>query len=184
MEVRTITIHYRRLPDRDRVFKQLLVEETEEYVVTLLDAVPLSAPVTVAGEPVLEPGAPVVWFTYPGRWYDIGRFHLADGRFTGIYANILTPVRMKGDEWETTDLCLDVWAGTDGRVEILDETEFEQAVANGWIDDTSAQQARDEARGLAAAALNGSWPPQHVAEWDLERAQARLAEIREISPSR
>jgi predicted RNA-binding protein associated with RNAse of E/G family len=181
VEVRTVTIHYRRLPDRDRVFEQLLVDETEDYVVTLLEAAPLSAPVTVAGASVLEPGAPVVWFTYPGRWYDIGRFHLADGTFTGIYANILTPVRMRGDHWETTDLCLDVWAETDGRVEILDEAEFELAVANGWMDDATAQQAREQARSLAAAAKTGAWPPQHVTEWNLERARARIRGTEEIS---
>src|SRR4051794_37728926 len=90
---RRVTIHYRRLPDRDEVFRQIVVAETGSYVVTLLESAPLRKAVRVAGRVVLEPGAPVVWITYPGRWHDLGRFHLADGTFTGVYANVLTPVR-------------------------------------------------------------------------------------------
>ncbi|CAN5577815.1 hypothetical protein BH24GEM3_BH24GEM3_24230 [soil metagenome] len=175
MSERTVSIHYRRLPDAERIFEQRLVEDAGEYVVTLLDAAPLPRPVVVAERTVLEPGAPVVWFTYPGRWYDIGRFHLADGTFTGYYANILTPVRMQGDCWDTTDLCLDVWKGSDGRVGILDELEFEEAVECGWIDAPTAAAAREHAETLALAARQGVWPAPHVDEWDLERARGRLA---------
>ncbi|MDP9348291.1 MAG: hypothetical protein M3P24_04000, partial [Gemmatimonadota bacterium] len=85
-----VRIHYRRLPDREQVFEQALVEDAGEYVVTLLESAALRSPVTAGGRVVLEPGAPVVWFTYPGAWHDVGRFHLADGTFTGCYANVLT----------------------------------------------------------------------------------------------
>ncbi len=171
MSEHTISIHYRRLPDAERIFEQRLVEDAGEYVVTLLEAAPLPRAVVVGERTVLEPGAPVVWFTYPGLWYDIGRFHLQDGTFTGYYANILTPVQMQGDRWETTDLCLDVWKESDGRVEILDELEFEEAVEAGWIDGATAAAAREAAETLALAARQGVWPPPHVERWDLERAR-------------
>jgi predicted RNA-binding protein associated with RNAse of E/G family len=167
----SVAIHYRRPPDREEVFHQLAVARSEEYVVTLLESAPLSRPVVVEGRTVLEPGAPVVWFTYPGRWYDIGRFHLRDGTFTGLYANILTPVQMHGERWETTDLFLDVWKGVDGRVTVLDEAEFAEAVERGWIDPATATVAREHAESLALAARQGVWPEDHVAAWDLERAQ-------------
>jgi len=176
MAARTVRIHYRRLPGREQVFEQLRVEDAGEYVVTLLEAAPLKAPVLVGGEPVLEPGAPVVWFTYPGSWHDVGRFHRGDGTFTGYYANVLTPVVMDGDRWETTDLSLDVWAGADGRVEILDEEEFAEAVESGWLDEETAARARREAERLAEAARAGEWPPAHAREWDLRRARERVAE--------
>lgn len=177
MTNRTIRIHYRRLPDRAQIFEQRLVEDAGEYVVTLLDAAPIESPMMVDGKPVLEPGASVVWFTYPGRWYDIGRFHLEDGTFTGVYANVLTPVLMRGDQWETTDLCLDVWKGEDGRVEVLDRAEFEEAVERGWIDESIMHRASEQAEALAAAARGGRWPPSHVTEWDLERAHAAVREV-------
>jgi predicted RNA-binding protein associated with RNAse of E/G family len=166
--MRTVAIHYRRPPDREEVFHQRVVAETAEYVVTLLESAVLPRPVVVEGEVVLEPGAPVVWFTYPGRWYDIGRFHLRDGTFTGTYANILTPVQMQVERWDTTDLFLDVWVGRDGTVRVLDEAEFEEAVASEWIDAAVAAAAREHAETLALAARQGIWPPEHVHRWSLD----------------
>jgi predicted RNA-binding protein associated with RNAse of E/G family len=161
-----------------QVFTQAVVERTPRRVVTFLEAAELPRPVRVAGEVVLEAGSPVVWFTYPGRWHDIGRFHRADGTFTGTYANVLTPVRMDGARWETTDLCLDVWLGADGRVEVLDEDELDEALARGWTDAVTAARARGEARALADAARAGLWPPAHVAAWPLHRARQAAAAAR------
>jgi predicted RNA-binding protein associated with RNAse of E/G family len=166
----SVAIHYRRLPDREEVFHQRVVHRGVDHVVTLLESASLARPVVVEGRTVLEPGASVVWFTYPGRWYDIGRFHLLDGTFTGLYANILTPVRMEGRRWDTTDLLLDVWRGTDGTVTILDQAEFEDAVERGWIDGGTASAAREHAETLALAARQGEWPPDHVERWTLARA--------------
>lgn len=170
----TVRIHYRRLPDREQVFEQAVLEDAGGHVVTWLDAAQLSRPVVAAGRVVLEPGAPVVWTTYRGDvWHDVGRFHLADGTFTGFYANVLTPVEMRGGRWDTTDLALDVWLGADGAVEVLDRDEFDEAVRRGWLDAATEARARAEADSLAAAAHAGAWPPEHVRAWDLARARAR-----------
>ena len=174
MSGRAIRIHYRRLPDRERVFEQRWLAETDEAVVTLLEETPLPKPVRVGGQVVLDAGAPVVWFTFPGRWHDIGRFHLRDGSFTGIYANILTPVRMEGDRWETVDLFLDVWCGVDGRLEILDEEELAEAAMRGWVDAATVDRARAEANSLMEEAKAGSWPPELVKQWTLDRARIAL----------
>ncbi len=170
----SVRIRYRRLPDREQVFEQAVVEDAGGYVVTLLAAADLSRPVRAGDRVVLEPGAPVVWFTYRGDvWHDVGRFHLADGTFTGYYANVLTPVRMRDGDWSTTDLALDVWVGADGAVEVLDVDEFEEAARLGWIDAGTAARARAEADALADAARAGTWPLEHVRTWDLARARER-----------
>lgn len=166
-----VAIHYRRLPDRVEVFEQEIVARTDGFVVTFLPSAGIRTMMRVDGRPVLEPGSPVVWFTYPGAWHDIGRFHLRDGTFTGIYANVLTPVRMDGSRWDTTDLCLDVWLGAAGEVRILDEEELDLAVERGWIDRPTASTARNEAARLAKLARAGRWPPSHVVEWNLERVR-------------
>jgi predicted RNA-binding protein associated with RNAse of E/G family len=116
----------------------------------------------------------VVWFTFPGEWHDIGRFHRADGTFTGFYANILTPVEMEGDRWSTTDLCLDVWLGADGGATLLDAEEFSEARESGWLDGETAARAEREAERLLTRALQERWPPPLVREWTLERARAAL----------
>ena len=171
-----VHIHYRRLPDRESVFVKPALLETPVYVVTFVERAELARPVVAGGEVVLESGAPAIWFTYPGAWHDIGCFHLADGTFTGYYANLLTPVRMHGERWETTDLCLDVWCGVDGRVEVLDLDDFEEARSRGWIEAETAKRVLAHAGLLANAAHRGEWPPEHVREWDLRRARAALRE--------
>jgi predicted RNA-binding protein associated with RNAse of E/G family len=129
----------------------------------------------VGGVTVLEAESPVVWFTFPGRWHDIGRFHLPDGTFTGYYANILTPVRVEGDDWYTTDLFLDVFLTPTGDVHVLDADELAEAEARGSLEPRLARRARREAERLAAAAREGDWPPPLVTEWPLPRAAAIAA---------
>ncbi len=136
-----------------------------------MPAAGVTRPTIVAGQTVLEPGSPVVWFTFPGARHDIGRFHTLDGEFTGCYANILTPVERHGDTWRTTDLFLDVFLGLDGEVHILDRDELEEAVARGWVEEGTARDAEEEAGRLVEAARAGSWPPAIVDAWPLERAR-------------
>lgn len=167
-----VVIHYRRLPARDTVFRQRLVHRTPDCMVTFMERTALPQPVTANGAVILEPDAPAIWFTFPGLWHDIGRFHTADGRFTGCYANILTPVVLRSDvEWDTTDLFLDVWLGTDGALTLLDEEELVAGERAGVISSELARAARTEADRLVALALAGSWPPPIVREWTLAKVR-------------
>lgn len=169
----TVRIRYRRPPDREQVFVQEMIHRDDEVVVTFLPRTPLPRPMVRAGLPVLEDGSPVVWFTFPGRRHDIGRFHTADGRFTGLYANVLTPVEMEAPgAWTTTDLFLDVWVGPDGAPSVLDREELAEAVAAGWVDGDTAAGAEAEAACIVEALRRGAWPPAVVEQWTLERVLA------------
>src|SRR5690606_28200494 len=129
-------------------------------LVTFVDHTPLERPVVVDDRIILDEGSPAIWFTFPGAWHDIGRFHLPDGTFTGIYTNILTPVRfLDASRWETTDLFLDVWQPAGRPARLLDEDEFEHAIARGWLDSESAHAARREAARILALAARNDWPP-------------------------
>jgi len=172
--VETVAIHYRRLPDRKDIFRQYLLLDSPDVKITFAHPVTLAAPVEIRGKPVLESGADAVWFTYPGLWHDIGRFHTADGRFTGVYANILVPPRFDGLEWHTTDLFLDVWIGVGEDPEILDEDQLVHGLEQGWITEDRAERARDEASALISAAERGVWPPPIVEEWTRDRALQAL----------
>lgn len=169
-----IEIRYTRPPARVTIFRQHLVHETADCSITLLEHAPVDKPMIVRGRRTLERGSPVVWFTFPGLWHDVGRFHLPDGRFTGYYANILTPVIASGHVWETTDLFLDVWLDDDGAV-LLDEDELDAALATGSVSGELASGARDEAARLLDAAHTGAWPPSICREWTLERARRVLS---------
>lgn len=165
-----VVIHYRRPPDREQEFTQDVVTRTAECIITLLPTAPIGASKLIDNVIALEPGAPVVWFTFPDAWHDIGRFHTRAGTFTGCYANVLTPVAGLGTPvWHTTDLFLDVWQPADGSPVLLDADELDAAHAQGWIDDRTWKRAHTEADALLARAAEGAWPPPIVHAWPLER---------------
>ncbi|MEM7414523.1 MAG: DUF402 domain-containing protein [Gemmatimonadota bacterium] len=171
---RRVAIHYRRPPDHLKVYDQWVAFERDDVIVTVSDPLQLEEPLLVDGGPGLEAGSIAVWFTFPGVWHDIGRFHLADGTFTGLYANVLTPPELDGSVWHTTDLWLDVWTRPGAAPRLLDLDEFEEGVSAGHIDDATASRARAEADTILEGAAAGTWPPPVVHEWTLERALREL----------
>jgi len=171
-----VRIFYRRPPDREEVFHQRLVLDNDDVKVTLAEAMELPAPKKIGGRTVLERGSSVVWFTFPGMWHDIGRFHTAAGRFTGLYANVLTPPLMNGRDWVTTDLYLDVWMPPEGEAQLLDEQELDEALREGLVDPETARRALGEAKSILERAKTGAWPPAIVKEWTLTRIRSVLVE--------
>lgn len=170
-----VLIHYRRLPDRERIFDQRVVRERDDVIITLSRPLDLREPmVSETGEVMLEDGSLALWFTFPGEWHDIGRFHRADGGLTGLYANILTPPEIDGRIWHTTDLFLDLWWPDGGALVLLDEDELAEALEAGHIDPSTARRAQDEAERLLGLADAGRWPPPVVRKWTLERALAQV----------
>lgn len=166
----SVRIHYRRLPDHERIFDQRVVLERDDVIVTLSERLALAEPMTLDDRVMLEEGSLALWFTFPGEWHDIGRFHRADGAFTGLYANILTPPEIDGSVWHTTDLFLDLWRPAGGEILLLDEDELADALDRGHIDRKTAARARAEAERLLAEEQRSGWPPSVVDEWTLERA--------------
>lgn len=169
-----VSIHYERPPGRVEVFRQHLIHDAEAVKVTFARDITLPEPKIIADEIALEAGSDVVWFTFPGAWHDIGRFHDAAGRFTGLYANVLTPLEFRSDhEWHTTDLFVDVWV-REGVFRVLDEAQLEQAVASGWVDVELHDRAREEVASIARGWSQRSWPPACTSEWTRERALEAL----------
>ncbi len=168
-----VDIHYLRPPDKEKIFTQRLVWSDPTVRITLSTAVTFDPPITIDDSVVLETGSAALWFTFPGAWHDIGLFHRANGTYTGLYANILTPCVFETEHlWRTTNLFLDIWIGTDERLQLLDEDELVEAEEQGWVTAEVADRARAEARTLIKQAEAGAWPPPVVSECSLARAQA------------
>ena len=177
-----VRIHYHRIPDRERIYDQRVVLERDDVILTLSDPLELETPMMHDGRVMLEAGSLALWFTFPGAWHDIGSFHRADGSFSGIYANILTPPHIEGSVWHTTDLFRDVWWPSGGDVVLLDEDELDEACRREQIDAETARRAREEAERLLQAARTGEWPPIVVKEWPLERALEALGSSKPGTP--
>ena len=168
----SIRINYLRPPDRREIFIQRLILDNADVKITLAENVPFDPPIRIHGKIALEAGSDAVWFTFPNKWHDIGRFHLADGRFTGIYANILTPPVIHPDgNWETTDLFLDVWINPEGKLSVLDADQLVQAEEEGWVSKAEGDRAREEVDWISTEFDQGRWPPPIVEEWTLEKAR-------------
>ncbi|NNM31587.1 MAG: DUF402 domain-containing protein [Gemmatimonadetes bacterium] len=167
-----VDIHYHRPHKGTTVFRQQVLEAHPTHVVTYQPRTALAGPLLVGGSPVLRNGSPVIWFTMPGWSHDIGIFHLPDGRRTGLYANVLTPVQFSTPtRWLTTDLFLDWWVPDEGEARLLDQEELEKAHESGLLGPDWVARAKEEAEHLRAEWLDGAWPPDFVDHWTLKRAQ-------------
>ena len=168
-----VRIHYHR-PDRGTtVFEEHLVLDRPEVKVTLLERYE-GKDAYADGRLILSAGAPVVWFVYPELHRDVGRFHLADGTFTGWYTNLRGAIRMDGPDWYCTDLFLDHWLPAGGGVGMwLDEDEFEAGVRADLVSPVAFDIAQAERAAVNAEVAAGHWPPPLAGALDL--AQARRA---------
>ena len=135
----TVTLTYKRPPDRVNHFQQQLLYMDEEVIVTSQRVRP-SAPIVQNGKTVLADNFAAVWFVFTGLWYDVGKVYNLNNEWTGYYCDIMKPVKRRVDAmgkldcFEITDLFLDLWVNPDGTYEIQDEDEFEEAIQGGVID--------------------------------------------------
>ena len=151
----TVTLTYKRPPDRVNHFQQELLYLDEEVIVTSQRVKP-SSPIVQNGETVLGDNFAAVWFVFTGLWYDVGKVYNLNNKWTGYYCDVLKPVKRSVDvngklnRFEITDLFLDLWINPDGTYEIQDEDEFEDAIQNGAIDTELEQKALEVLKALIA----------------------------------
>lgn len=167
-------IVYRRPGRGTHRYSQELLHDGGRLKITLLRR-PARGPEREVGNVVtLDPGAPLLWFTFPGRGYEVGAFHRPAGELLGHYTNVIRPPRLAGGRWEITDLFVDVWqpaeAPDDPR--LLDREQLRRARAEGVVPPEEADRADELARGIAERARAGAWPPSEVARWPLEAVPA------------
>jgi predicted RNA-binding protein associated with RNAse of E/G family len=168
---RPFDYRYCRPPNREDVYHATLLAESDDHLVLTHVVHPRQPVVELGSETViLEAGSSIVWFLFKGRPYDVGRFYLADGTWTGYYVDITEPVSWQGADAGTlqpvTDLFLDIWIAPDGRIIVLDEDELEEALQRGWI---TREQHRHTLRVrdmLLAEIEVGTFPPEVVVSWD------------------
>ena len=168
-----VRYRYRRPGKLTTVYDQWLVLDRPDLKVMLLDAY-AGNPLTVGGTIVLQTGSPIVWFVFPETWHDVGRFHLADGSFTGWYTNLTTPIEITGTEWSAGDLFLDLWTPASGPSVWLDEDEFEAACKAKRLDAATRRRALNERAIIDLQVAGGAWPPPVTRDIDLAQAQRLL----------
>lgn len=160
-------IVYRRPPDRVRLHRQELLLDDDELKITLLRVPPDGEPRKV-GDAKVEGGSLLLWYTFPGRPYEVAAVHGPDGNLLGHYTNLVRPPEPEGDRWHITDRFLDLWQPAEGPPRVLDRDELRRARKEGWIGEEEAQEALETCRELLRRARAGDWPPPEVGSWPLE----------------
>lgn len=167
---RTIHYHYTRPGRESGTYQHRLVADEPDVKVMLMDHYQ-GRPLVIDGVTVAAAGSPLLWFVFPGRWHDIGRFHLPDGTFTGWYTNLCTPIEIFGPSWSSTDLFLDHWTSVDGWEKWLDEDELAAAIQLGLVSDAWQREIVREREMIQAELDGGRWPPDVALTMDLESAR-------------
>lgn len=156
----TVTLTYKRPPNRVNHFQQELLYLDDAVIVTSQRVKP-SSPIVQKGQTVLADNFAAVWFVFTGSWYDVGKVYNLENTWTGYYCDIMKPVKRsvgangKLNRFEITDLFLDLWINPDGTYEIQDEDEFEEAVQKGAIDGALERQALEVLQALIAEVESG-----------------------------
>ena len=156
----TVTLTYKRPPNRVNHFQQELLYLDDAVIVTSQRVKP-SSPIVQNGKTVLADNFAAVWFVFTGLWYDIGKVYNLNNEWTGYYCDVLKPVKRSVDvngklnRFEITDLFLDLWINPDGTFEIQDEDEFEEAVQKGAIDAELEKKALEVLQALIAEVESG-----------------------------
>lgn len=63
---------------------------------------------------------------WPGRWYNIFRFHEPDGALKAWYCNVAMPASFDGEVLDFIDLDIDLVVWPDMRCEVLDRDDLER----------------------------------------------------------
>lgn len=163
-----VEILYRRPPDRVRRYRQELLYDGAGVKVTLLLRPPEAEPLEVEGAVTLPGGSALLWFSFPGRWYEVAAFHDPVGRLLGWYTNLVRPTDLDTAEWRVDDLFLDVWLPPGGAPRVLDREELREARERRWVEEADAERAERECRAVVERARRGDWPPSPVRRWNLE----------------
>ena len=80
-----------------------------------------------------EPGDIAITKAKVGEWYFKTQYFSKDGKSKGVYVNFNTPIELYPRGIRYVDLEIDVCVWPDGKTEILDEEEFENAVREGLV---------------------------------------------------
>lgn len=125
-------------------FNCYLVHRGPEYVVLCYIS---DMPYAVAAADV-PAGSLTIGHYRPGNDYVLWQMYTPQAELLGYYVHLCDEIRLGDRSVEWYDMVVDVWLGSDGRFEILDEDELERSVDVGRIGHAEANKIISRARQL------------------------------------
>jgi len=163
-----------RRGDDVQSFDQEILKNDEDLKITL-QVLPTSfPPARIDDATVLDAGCLLIWYIFPGRWYEIGLFFNQRDVFLGHYINLIRPPTFEVARWVVEDLYLDIWAPVDGSPMLLDENELDEAVTRGKLSVEEAVEVQELGHVMLTRATKRHWP-KPLRQWSPELvSQLRL----------
>lgn len=97
-------------------------------------------------------------YTYLKKGWKISKFYDKDKNFLYWYCDIID-AQIKDEEYILVDLLVDIKVYPDGRYEILDEEELDEALNEGLITKEQKEEALNKLNTLLEIIKKGEFPP-------------------------
>lgn len=98
-------------------------------------------------------------YTYLKKGWKISKFYDKDKNFLYWYCDIID-AQIKDEEYILVDLLVDIKVYPDGRYEILDEEELDEALNQGLITKEQKDEALNKLNALLETIKKGEFPPK------------------------
>jgi len=154
-------VRFKRPPDSVILFPAVQLYEDSEGVVSLNILDPTES-IIVNGLTLIDRGYLGVWHVSSSEWHDVGAIYDTAKTFTGYYSDVATPIKRLPNGYMMTDLFLDLWVFPDGKHLVLDQDEFDKAVAEGLLTNNQIRRAKAELGNLIRAVESKQFPPQKI----------------------
>lgn len=98
-------------------------------------------------------------YTYLKKGWKISKFYDKDKNFLYWYCDIID-AQIKDEEYILVDLLVDIKVYPDGKYEILDEEELDEALNEGLITKEQKEEALNKLNALLETIKKGEFPPR------------------------
>jgi predicted RNA-binding protein associated with RNAse of E/G family len=133
---------------------------------SLPDDISTGLSASLVKQKLIQPGqrigtiSKVYFFTEP---FNVLEFRKKNGELLGHYSDVGQPaIQISPNEFQMTDLFLDIWRYPNGNLLELDWDEFEEAIQKKVITEAQASLARYTMQRLIAEIAGGIYPSRYV----------------------
>ncbi len=144
MVIPRITEIKRNLDGTVERFACHMLHRDPEYVVLCY----ISDKTYTVADAELPAGSLTIGHYLRGRGYILWEMCAPHGDLVGYYVHLSTDLKFSDRTVEWRDMSVDVWVGSDGQCEVLDEAELHEHVAAGRISSGAASRLCQRAREL------------------------------------
>lgn len=125
-------------------------------------------------EPCIIAAPNYIWFRF---WLSdddqiVERYFAPHGEPVGTYLPITMELQKNGREFQTSTLILGLWIAEDGRVTVLNESEFDAAVAASDVNPVESERAEMRIRALTGVVAQKRFPPALIRNFKVSVSEA------------